>query len=243
MPDLILSPCGSIASEIKGLEQEKAGFQQELVKASPSQKPFFISEIKRVTLELAGKRQELLKCLQQNPPPPRPDLYAANVILNKNHATRELGVAALIRNVGQGNASGPFRIDLAVTLIKSGVITSFVRAFEVPVGVTIFGEMVLTPGATAIPGDIAISSEYVTESMTVPLGYIDENPSCRYSFEFIVDSDKVVAETSEANNHFKLDTFFVTPAALQRDTPFVIESFAAFRASPSQSRKKPKKEG
>jgi hypothetical protein len=223
------SPCDSIASQLRNLEQEKRGFQQELVRASPSQKPFFISEIKRVTLELAGKRQDLFECLQQNPPPPpppRPDLLAANVVLRKNHAKRELEVAALIRNIGQGNASGPFRIDLAVTLYK-GVhkdVTSIVRAFEVPAGVTIFGEMVFTPKLAFIPDDLAISSEYVTESITVHLGYLDDNPSYRYSFEFYVDVDKVLAETNEANNTFKLpDTFFMTPNTLQRDKPFVIE--------------------
>ena len=228
MPGLTSSPCDSIASQLRGLEQEKKGFQQELVKASPSQKPQLIKQIQKITLELAGKRQELFECLQQNPPPPpppRPDLYAANVVLSKNHAKRELGVAALVRNIGQGNASGPFRIDLAVTLFKGEVVTSIVRAFEVPAGVTIFGEMVFTPKIAFIPDDLAISSEYVTESITVHLGYIDENPSCRYSFEFIVDSEKQVVETNEANNHFKLETFFMTSKALQRDKPFVTDSF------------------
>jgi hypothetical protein len=241
MPDS--SQCDSIANQIVALQREKTEFQQELSQASPLQKPMLIAEIREISLEIARKRQALLACLQQNPPPPRPDLLAANVLLTKNHATRELGVAALIRNIGQGNATGPFRIDLAATLIQGGVIRSFVRAFEVPASVTIFGEMVFTTEAALLPDDVAISNEYATESMTVPLGYMDENPSCRYSFEFIVDSDKVLAETNEANNHFKLDTFFVTPTVLQRTSPFVIESLAAFQTSPLQSKDKSKRDG
>jgi hypothetical protein len=228
MPDPISSQCTPIANEIGELEAEKAGLQQELAEASPSLKPFYIREIRKINLELARKRQDLRECLQQNPPPPRPDLVAQTVLLNVNHATRELGVAALIRNDGTGNARGPFRIDLAATLIKDGVTTSFVHVFEVPAGITIFGKPELEqPGVVAIPGGVTPSREYVTERMIVPLCYRDENPSCVYEFEFIVDAEQVVAETNEGNNHFFARWWTTTPAAAQRDTPFVIEPLEA----------------
>lgn len=228
MPDLIPSQCAQLASEIENLEIEKAGLQQELAEAPTNLKPFLLREIRRVNLEIARKRQELRECLQQNPPLPRPDLVAQTVILNVNHATRKLGAAALIRNVGKGNARGPFRIDLAVTLIRGGVTTSYVRVFEVPAGITIFAEPVLAPPeAIAIPGGTTLSSEYVTERMEVPLCYRDESPSCVYELEFIVDTEQVLAETSEGNNRFFARWWTTTPAATQRDTPFVIEASAS----------------
>jgi hypothetical protein len=235
MPDSIPSQCAPIASEVEDLEQERAGLQQELAEAPPSLKPVLLREIRKIGLELARKRQELHECVQQDPPPPRPDLFAKTVILNVNHATRRLGVAAVIRNIGRGNARGPLKIDFGVTLFRGGGATTFFRTFEVPAGITIFGEPVLAPPeatdipgpeATAIsgPGGVTPSREYVTERMDVPLHYIDENPSSRYEFEFIVDAEQVVAETSEANNHFKISWFTGSPQAVQRDTAFVIES-------------------
>jgi hypothetical protein len=224
MSDVIPPQCAPIASEIGELEAERAELQQELREAPPSVKPILIREIRKISLELARKRQELRECQQQNPPAPRPDLVAQTVILRVNHATRELRAAALIRNIGRGNASGPFRIDSAATLIKGNVTTSFVRVFEVPAGITIFGEPVLEQSSlVAIPGGVTPSREYVTEEMIVPLCYRDENPSCVYEFEFIVDAEQVLAETNEGNNRFFARWWTTTPAAVQRETPFVIE--------------------
>lgn len=236
MPASIPSQCAPIASEIETLEQDKTSLQGDLAEPSlPSYlRSYLLREIGKINLELARKRQELRDCLQQNPPPPLPDLVAQTVILKVNHATRELGVAALIRNIGEGNASGPFRIDLAVTLIRNGVTRSIVQVFEVPAGITIFGKPVLAPPeAIAIPGGTTPSSEYVTETMEVPLYYRDETPSCVYEFEFLVDAEQVVAETNEGNNHFFVRWWTTTPAGTQRDTPFVIEF------SVSQGRQKP----
>jgi hypothetical protein len=145
MPEVIASQCVGIANEIDALEAERAGLQQELADASPSMKPFLVREIRRINVELGRLRQQLRLCQEQNPPALRPDLSARTVILHVNHSTKRLGVAALIKNIGRGDAHGPFRIDLAATLLRGGVTTSFVQVFEVPAGVTIFGEPVAAP--------------------------------------------------------------------------------------------------
>lgn len=181
---------------------------------------------------MAQRRQDLRACLQQNPPPPRPDLVAQTVVLNVDHAARKIGAAALIKNIGRGNARGPFRIDFAVTMIRGGVTTSIVHVFEVPAGITIFGEPVLEPaaaGLAAIPGGTTPSREYVTERMELPLFYRDESPSCVYELEFIVDAEQVVGETNEGNNRFFARWWTTTPAAAQRDTPFTIEAEAVLQ--------------
>ncbi|MEZ5355488.1 MAG: hypothetical protein R2762_22865 [Bryobacteraceae bacterium] len=225
MPELQTpSACAPIASEVDSLEQERAALQQELVTAPPGLKPFLIREIRKIGLELAAKRSELRQCLLMNPPPPRPDLVPVTVLLKLNHATRKLGVAALIRNDGLGSAHGPFEIHLAVTLFRGGATTSIVRVFEVPAGVVLAGVPVADPNAqAALPGH-GFTREYLTESMEVPLCYRDETPSCRYEFDMLVDAEHVVAESNEANNQVLLKWWTTTPGAARRETPFVIES-------------------
>jgi hypothetical protein len=144
MPEVIAQSCVGIANQIEALEEERAGLLQELAEAPPSMKPFLLREFRQINLELGRLRQQLRLCQEQNPPAPRPDLAARTVILHVNHSTKKLGVAALIKNIGLGNAHGPFRIDLAATLTRGGVTTSFVQVFEVPAGVTIVGEQVAT---------------------------------------------------------------------------------------------------
>lgn len=241
MPEVTASQCVGIANEIEALEAERAGLQRELAEAPPSMKPFLVREIRRVNVELGRLRQQLRLCQEQNPPGPRPDLAARTVRLHVNHSTKKLGVAALIKNIGRGNAYGPFRIDLAVTLYRGGVTTSFVQVFEVPAGVTIFGEPVLAPAEqaqqaqpaafAAFPGPLppippggVFSQEYITEDMIVPLFYRDESPSATYEFEFIVDSEQQVSESNERNNHFFVRWWTTRPGAVLSTTPFEIDA-------------------
>jgi hypothetical protein len=233
MPDVTASPCVGIANEIEALEAERADLQRELAGAPPSMKPFLVREIRRVNVDLGRLRQQLHQCQEQNPPAPRPDLAARTVRLHVNHSTKKLGVAALIKNIGRGNAYGPFRIDLAATLYRGGVTTSFVQVFEVPAGVTIFAEPVLDPGeqaqpaaSAAFPGPLppVFSSEYVTEDMIVPLFYRDESPSATYEFEFIVDSEQQVSESNESNNRFYVRWWTTRPGAVLSTTPFEIDA-------------------
>ncbi len=67
------------------------------------------------------------------------------------------------------------------------------------------------------------SREYLTDGMEVPLFYRDDNPSCVYEFEFIVDGEQVVAETSEGNNRFFARWWTTSPLARQKNAPFVID--------------------
>lgn len=224
MPDSIPYHCISIAGELETLEQEKSAVQQELSEAAPSLKQFYLRELRKINLEIARKKQALRECRNQNPPPPRPDLVAQTVVLKVDHAAKKLGVAALIKNRGAGNANGPFKIDLAVTQIRAGITTTTVRVFEVPAGITIFGEPVAAlPGVFAFPGGATPSREYLTDAMEVPLFYRDDTPSCVYEFEFIVDGEQVVAETSEGNNRFFARWWTTSPLARQKNAPFVID--------------------
>ena len=146
-----------------------------------------LRELATVNRELTAKQQELRQCIQQNQPA-LPDLVAQTVILHVHHDTRQLGVAALVKNIGVGSATGPFEIDLAVTLIRGDVTTSFVQVFQVPANVTIFGVPIFTTelqqsphsaSSQALPpgGPIVTpSSEYLTQAMQVPLYYRDEDP-------------------------------------------------------------------
>ena len=232
MAEQVPTQCAPVAAQIETLEEERRELQAELGEAPPSLRNFYRREIRRINIELGRLRQELRTCQQQNPPAPRPDLVAQTVSLNVNHAARKLGVAAVIKNIGRGNAKGPFRIDLSVTMTRGGVVTSVVHTFEVPAGVVISGEQVFAPFvAASIPGLTGVggvpSSEYVTERMEVPLFYRDENPSCVYDFEFIVDAEHTVAETNEANNTFSQRWWTSSPVALQRGAPFVIEALEA----------------
>jgi hypothetical protein len=233
--------CVGIANEIEALEAERAGLQQELAGAPPSMKPFILREIRRLNVEIGQLRQQLLLCEAENPPALRPDLAARTVRLRVNHSTRKLGVAALIKNIGRGNAYGPFRIDLAATLYRGGATTSFVQSFQVPPGVIIYGEPVLAPPdraqpeqpaeAAVFPGPIRRippgeiwSQEYVTEDMVVPLFYRDESPSATYEFDFIVDSEQQVSEPNEGNNHFFVRWWTTLPASVLRTTPLEIDA-------------------
>lgn len=237
MPD-----CSGISNQIDVLEEERESIQSELQNAPSSMKPILLRELRLINAELGRLRQQLLMCQEQTPPVARPDLVAQTVRLHVNHATKKLGVAALIKNIGQGNANGPFRIDLAATLYRGGVTTSFVQVFEVPVGVTIYGQPVVkqaqamngqavaaaqaasftNPAISVFPPPI-FSQEYITEDMIVPLYYRDENPSAIYEFEFIVDSEQQVSETNEGNNHFFVRWWTTQPQAVQRTKPFEIE--------------------
>lgn len=139
------SVCAGISNEIESLEAEREAIQAELQTAPPSMKPFLIREIRRINMQLGQLRQQLRACQEQTPPVARPDLAARTVQLHVNHAQKKLGVAAIIKNVGRGIAQGPFRIDLAATLFRGGVTTSFVQVFEVPAGVVLYPEMVNAP--------------------------------------------------------------------------------------------------
>jgi hypothetical protein len=225
MTEQIPPQCAPIASELETLEEDRASLQQDLAEPGlPAYvRTLLLREIRTITLDIARKRQELQACLQQYPPPPLPDLVAETVVLHVNHPDRKLGVAAFISNVGQGNAIGPFRIDLAATLVRGGVTTSYVQSFSVPPGFIIFGVPVIE-SAAPITGGITPSSNYVTEQMEVPLYYRDETPSSIYEFDYIVDAEQVIAETNKGNNHFFSRWWTITPAVALQGTPLVIKS-------------------
>jgi hypothetical protein len=155
-----------------------------------------------------------------------PDLAEKGVVLTLDHTARTLGVAALIQNVGLGNASGPFEIDMAVTLDRGGFTTSYVNNFEVPVSVTLYAkpifELALARSAVVVP--TPFETEYLTDRMEVPLYYRDEDPSAIYTIDYLVDAEYQVPDTDRPNNIFHAIWWTTTPGASRRGKPFVVES-------------------
>ena len=223
-----MADCSRIQQEIDNLSELLRELRAELQNATGAERTRILWEIRNVNRELGLKRQELRACEIGNTP--RPDLVAQTVSLILDHANRKVRAAAVIRNIGIGNATGPFEIHLAATLIKGGVTTSFVQVFQVPEGVTIFGMPVLDPGiatfSTAIPGGSfpghIFSSEYVTERMEIPLHYRNESGNAKYQFEFLVDAEQVIGEGNEGNNHFVVDWWTTSPGSFSQREPFVI---------------------
>lgn len=220
--------CSRIQQEIDNLSELLSELRPELDDATGSERARILWDIRNVNRELALKRQELRACQAGNAP--RPDLVAQTVSLIVNHAERKVGVAAVVRNIGIGNANGPFEIHLGATLTKGGVTTTFFQVFQVPQGVTIFSPPEANPGITAFSTAITdgiFSNEYVTERMEIPLYYRDEPGNAKYQFEFLVDAEQVIGETNEGNNRFVADWWTTSPGSFTRDTPFIIGDLAS----------------
>jgi hypothetical protein len=155
-----------------------------------------------------------------------PDLAQKGVVLMVDHTARTLKFAALIQNVGLGNASGPFEIDMAITLSRGGLITSHVHNFEVPASVTLYAkpifELALARSAVAVSNPF--ETEYVTDHMEVPLYYRDEDPSTIYTIDYLVDAENQIPDADRSNNTFHAIWWTTTPGASRRDKPFAVES-------------------
>jgi hypothetical protein len=215
MQNAIVSQCIGIANEVEALEAELSTIQQELVTASPSMKPLLVREIRRINVELSRARQQLLLYQIQNPPGPRPDLLALSIVLHINRATKRVGVAALIKNIGVGDAFGPFYIEMSVALWQGrSSVYNLVRSFEVPAGVIISGRPVLTEiqqpqqaaFTTTLGPGFPPSQLYLTEDIIIaPLQYYDETPSTTYEIEYHVDINRQVTEQNDGNNVLSTD--------------------------------------
>jgi len=153
------------------------------------------------------------------------------VSVSLDHATRRLKVAAIVKNIGKGKAVGPFDIALSVTekRVLGSQVISHVQVFHVPAGLVIHPEPVLNPDVLAFNagGEVGLFTTYVTEEMEVPLRYIDEDPAFEYQIEFLVDSEQVLTESNEGNNHYAGRRWFTNPAGAQRDQPFLIRPSAS----------------
>jgi len=224
----LVDRCSRIQQEIDNLSELLSKFRAALDNATGSERVSILWDIRNVNRELASKRQQLRACQAGNAP--RPDLVAQTVSLIVDHAERKVRVAAVVKNIGIGNANGPFDIALGATLTKGGVTTTFFQVFQVPEGVTIYGRPVAHPGVAALSGsnvDGIFSSKYVTERMEVPLHYRDEPGNAKYQFEFLVDAEQVVSEPNEGNNRFVVDWWTTSPGSFTRTTPFVIDDPAS----------------
>lgn len=152
-----------------------------------------------------------------------PDLLAKQLNVTAVRADGIVNVAAVVENIGAASASGPFRIDVGVTL---GGSRTFFQSFEVPASVTLNPRPVFEQAlARGIIIPSPFQTRYTTPPLVVPLVYRDEDPNAIYTAEFIVDEENQIAETNEANNHYTWPgTFwFLSPAAKRRNAPIVVE--------------------
>lgn len=219
--------CVQLAEEIETLKEEVSLLKEEMAEAPPQMQAYYRREIKALNREIALREQQLRACEEQhNPPAQRPDLLAYGVRVEADHLHRKLRVAAIVKNIGKAAAAGPFRIDMAVTEKIGNTTVSHVQVFQVPSSVVIAPQPVVDPNPTAlaIVGGTTPTFTYVTGKMEVPLRYIDESPSTRYEIEFLVDSEQVLSESNESNNRYFGTRWFSSPAALERETPFLIKS-------------------
>ena len=224
--------CMQIQEEIEVLQDELSVLREEMSEAPPQLLAFYRREIKRLTREIGVRRQQLRVCEEQHDPPAqRPDLLAYGIRIETDHANRRLRVAAIVKNIGKAPAAGPFRIDMAVTeRTGPSTMVSHVQVFQVPPGVVLHPKPVLenpTALAAIVGGGTTITDTYVTEKMEVPLRYFDETPSFRYDIEFLVDVEQTLSESDETNNRYFSTRWFSSPAAVEREKPFVINSSAA----------------
>ena len=132
----------------------------------------------------------------------------------------------MVQNVGLGNASGPFEIDMAITLDRGGVTTSHVQNFEVPASVTLYAKPIfeLALARRAVVVTNPFETEYLTDRMEVPLYYRDEDPSTIYTIDYLVDAEYQVPDADRSNNIFHAIWWTTTPGASRRGKPFVVES-------------------
>ncbi len=166
--------------------------------------------------------------------PYSPDLAANTVVISVDHIARTVKFAALIQNVGLGTASGPFEIDMAVTLYRGGVTTSYFQTFLVPAGVTLGGRRALAEPDLSVTMHMLdrsgvvvhnpMSNTYLAAPMELPLYYGDENPSARYRIDYLVDAEYQISDPNRVNNIFSQPWFTSTPEAVGRLAPFVAES-------------------
>ncbi|MFY9619255.1 MAG: hypothetical protein WAM70_15985 [Pyrinomonadaceae bacterium] len=241
--------CTHIADEIEFLEQELGDLQQEQADAPANLAGYYRREIKRLLIELGLRRQRLRACEEEkNPPHLRPDLLADGIETVANHSMKKLFARGIVKNIGIGNAVGPFKIVLSVTekATFGSSQRSHVQVFEVPPGFIIYGSaagpsqpgfesnLVLArasgigAGAAGGVGEIpGAHNSYITEYMSVDLRYIDANPSFQYEVELNVDSEHDVIESDDGNNSYKSTRLFPTPSAVQRGEPFLISSSEA----------------
>jgi hypothetical protein len=230
--------CSQIQQEIDSLMELLSEFRAELQHATGPDRTRLLWDIRNVNRELSLKRQELRACEAGNAP--RPDLVAQTVSLIVDHPGRKIRAAAVIKNIGLGNANGPFDIHLGATLTKGGVTTTFFRVFQVPAGVVIHAPLVISPGFAAFAGpfnETIFSDQYTTERMEIPLHYRNEAGNAKYQFEFLVDAEQVIGEGNEGNNRFVADWWTTSPGSFTRDTPFVTGDAAEDVGEASQGQK------
>jgi hypothetical protein len=193
-----MADCQLIKDRLDSLIEERVSIAGELREPglSPAARRALLTELRLINQTIATTRREYDRCI--NPPLPRPDLVAKTFEIRTNIAERKISVAGVIRNGGDGPATGPFEIVLGVSYVDAELQTiSRVRSFLVPASITIEG----------------FGTEYTTEAMeNIPLLYRDENFNFVYTLDLLVDSEKQLAESSELNNSLTLRYWRVSPA-------------------------------
>jgi hypothetical protein len=160
-----------------------------------------------------------------------PDLRATELLVTASYG--KVHLAAVVDNIGLGNASGPFTVSVWAAIYKGdGSITEIEQDFQVPASVTLHGVPVFE-AARVLPGqDISIfNTRYVTPPMDVTEYYVNVEPYAQYEAGFLVDSNFQVSDVRRANNYYTWPGrfWFVSPAARARTRRPVVTEVSASR--------------
>jgi CARDB len=190
--------CQAIKTQLDSMIEERADVIAQLHEAhSPAQRSALLFELKSLNAAIAAKQKQYDDCV--HPPLPKPDLLAKTFQIKPNHQAKTLEVAAVIQNIGDGPAQGPFQVTLGVTYTDPH-LTVITRQLNIPV-----------PATVRIEGH---GAQFITDSIkNLPLLYRTDNPKFVYEFDMIVDSANQISEVSESNNVLSMRWWTVPPPA------------------------------
>ena len=171
---------------------------------------------------------------------PQPDLWARGMNITADYGTQLVYASGVCENIGRGPASGPFIIQVGITIENDEGTLAYAKNFQVPADLTltgppIFTQVVVQPHTESdlarlpIPVSGALQNMYLTGPLEVPLQFVDVPPHATYTAGFTVDVYGQVPDSNWANNQYPglgpgLGTFwFTSPEARERDGTFIIE--------------------
>ena len=165
-----------------------------------------------------------------------PDLEARAMNITAYYATDRVYASAVCENVGMASATGPFTIQVEVTIQSDDGTTEYAENFLVPEGVTIHGKprytqmMIRSQAESHLvrpPVDVSglLQTTYVTGQMYVPLLFRDIPPHATYTAAFLIDIyGQVTNDYNRVNNVYNSDVFwFVSLESQQQEGMSVIE--------------------
>lgn len=155
--------------------------------------------------------------------------------ITADYGTQIVYASGVCENIGRGPASGPFLIQVEMTIESDDGTFTYAKNFQVPADVTltgppIFTQVVVPQGESDLarppigPGG-ALQNMFVTGPLEVPLQFVDISPHATYTAGFTVDVYGQVPDSNWANNQYTWpgQFWFMSLEAREREGQFVIE--------------------